>query len=618
MIDFIKKQAGKILAVFIALYVFLFSFLSFKKYYNFYYNGLDLSIFNQLFYNTVQGRWFEVTFNLNNYLADHFTPIVTLILPFYYLWPDPRNLLIIQTLILALCAWPIYLIAYKVLNNKLISLFISLLWLINFLLHNGNLFEFHLIPLAIFFILWIFYFYYTNNFRYFLLFFVLALLVREDISLILLGFLPLSIIDKRSFKWLITSLFSIVYFLLSLQIISLFNFGESNKFLLYYSWLGGDSLSSILLAWLSHPIIFISHIFNFSNLFNFLVILLSLGLISLIACRYLWLLFFPLAQLLLTSQGLSNSVFNMHYGLLFLPALFISFIFAVYKIVNREKFLFSKLIYSNIKLFILLLIVTALYFSYFLSPFKNVLLLKNNTNYQNIVSDFISLIPQDSDLVVSSTLAPSLSSREGIYFLEPSYLSKTQFYLHDFTFPEVDYILIDTEDILEVLSYYYQRQNYFNTTFSELRVPGDFRERLEDYNLIKAHNNLLLWQHKKFNNAINLPLYSFEDNLNYDSKYIIGEDYNTLILNYKKTQDNNYLIRFYSNNYYYDVPLYYGLYFDLAELDNVSNLYYYLDKDIYSYQIFTWRGEAKLGELRAVSLDLNLTSVTDIIYLDDL
>jgi len=617
MIAFIQRQASKILIFFILAYSVIFSFLSFKKYYNFYYNGLDLSIFNQLFYNTIHGQWFQITFNFNNFLAEHFSPIIFLLLPVYSVWPDPKNLLIIQSVILALGAWPVYVISLRVLTNKLIALSISLLWLINFLLHNGNLFEWHFMPLAIFFILWAFYFYYIKKFKYFILFFILALLVREDISFVLLGFLPLAIIDKRSFKWIISPVFTILYFLISLKIISFFSGGDTNKFLLYYGWLGGENLISIILAWLTHPIEFIKHILNYHNLFNLLLIFLSLGLVPLIAYRYLWLLVFPLAQFLLSSQGLSSSVFNMHYGLLFLPALFIALIFSISKIKNKDKFLFSKIIYSNSKLFLLLFIFTVIYFSGFLSPAKNVLLAQNNPLHKDYLRDLSSLISKEDSLVVSSSLAPHFSSRQEIYFLEPSYLSKTQFYLHDFKFPEVDYILIDTEDMLEILSYYNQRKEFFTHQFPDANVPEDFRNRLADYNLIRVDHNLLLFQHQKLGSDINLLLYEFEDAPIDNNNLLLSSDFkdNVLKLDYKKVKDNNYLIRFYTNDNYYDVPLDYGLYPMVDWPATLASFHYYLNSDVYAYQLFMWQGEAKLGHLREVTLDLTLEPMTNVIYL---
>ena len=139
MLKIIKKHSNKILWVSIIIYILLFSFLSLKKYYAFGYNAFDLAIFNQVFFNTAEGRWFDMTINLNSYLADHFTPIIFLLLPIYKLIPRPETLLILQTVILALSAWPLYKISEYISKDSLISLVVAILWLVNPFIHNVNI-----------------------------------------------------------------------------------------------------------------------------------------------------------------------------------------------------------------------------------------------------------------------------------------------------------------------------------------------------------------------------------------------------------------------------------------------------------------------------------------------
>src|SRR4030042_6270726 len=107
----LKNQ--KILWWAIIVYFVIFSAICIWKYFQFGYNGLDLAIFNQVFYNSASGNLFHFTIHPQSYLGDHFEPVLLLILPFYYFFQHPISLLVLQTLILALTAWPIYLIAKK-------------------------------------------------------------------------------------------------------------------------------------------------------------------------------------------------------------------------------------------------------------------------------------------------------------------------------------------------------------------------------------------------------------------------------------------------------------------------------------------------------------------------
>ncbi len=73
--QFVIKHPRIILAVFLFIYIVLFIFLSLKKYYGFSYNANDLSIFNQVFFNSVNGRLFVSSINLELFIRAHFTPI---------------------------------------------------------------------------------------------------------------------------------------------------------------------------------------------------------------------------------------------------------------------------------------------------------------------------------------------------------------------------------------------------------------------------------------------------------------------------------------------------------------------------------------------------------------
>src|SRR3989344_7812119 len=87
-----------ILGIAIALYCALFIFLTLWKYYHFYYDNLDLAIFNNVFFNTLRGNFFAATIHPPTYLGDHFSPFIFLLIPFYALKPGPEILLILETL----------------------------------------------------------------------------------------------------------------------------------------------------------------------------------------------------------------------------------------------------------------------------------------------------------------------------------------------------------------------------------------------------------------------------------------------------------------------------------------------------------------------------------------
>src|SRR3989344_3060964 len=200
ILNFLNRNQVKLLIIAASAYFIVFSLICILKYLQFGYNGLDLAIFNQVFFNSSEGNLFQFTIHPGSYLGDHFELIILLLLPVYLVFQHPLTLLILQTLILAMAAWPIYLIARSVLAKPW-PLIISLIWLANPFVQNINLFEFHILPFAIFLLLFAFYFYQQNNFKAFLLFSFLSLLVREDVALVVFMFSLLSLLDKKGCKW---------------------------------------------------------------------------------------------------------------------------------------------------------------------------------------------------------------------------------------------------------------------------------------------------------------------------------------------------------------------------------------------------------------------------------
>src|SRR5438132_10095971 len=111
----IRRQAIRfephIVAAVALTYFVLYSVLSVLRHMTYHSFGPDLGIFDQVFWNTTRGRFFESTMSLvqaqpHSYLGDHFSPVYLLLVPFYALIPRPETLLVIQTLFLALGVWP--------------------------------------------------------------------------------------------------------------------------------------------------------------------------------------------------------------------------------------------------------------------------------------------------------------------------------------------------------------------------------------------------------------------------------------------------------------------------------------------------------------------------------
>ena len=359
IINFIDIHPFWLLSAGIAVYVIVFISLSFWKYDNFSYNALDLGIYTQVFESFRSGNHWYSSIQQSSYLGGHFEPFILVLLPFYLLIPHPKTLLVLQTIFLALSTIPIFFIARTIFqqttNYKLqttsLSLGIAFFYLLNPLVHNINLFEFHLLPFSLIFIFSAAYFYIKLNYSLqttclagrrapyklyyflFLFFSFLALLTREDVSLIIFMFGALALIERRRWYWIISPMvLGTWWFLLSMKIISAFNTEGSYKFLVYYNWLSQ-----------ANPIQFIIHILgtidNWVMVLGFLLVFLFLPIFKI---RFLILASPPFLQFALVNGGSGGTIFTTHYAAYFLPALFLASIFGVKQLADYMRIDYFK------------------------------------------------------------------------------------------------------------------------------------------------------------------------------------------------------------------------------------------------------------------------------------
>jgi uncharacterized membrane protein len=83
-----------------------------QRYARFDAGGFDLGIFDQVVWHYAH---FQVPASsikdLANIWGDHFSPILAVLAPLYWIWDDPRTLLLAQAVLLAAAAWPIFMYA---------------------------------------------------------------------------------------------------------------------------------------------------------------------------------------------------------------------------------------------------------------------------------------------------------------------------------------------------------------------------------------------------------------------------------------------------------------------------------------------------------------------------
>lgn len=514
---FIRRRSFPLLLIFIIIYILIFIVLCLVKYKTFAYNGIDLAIYNQVFYNSSLGDLFRFTIHPHLYLGDHFEPFILILLPFYFILRFPIILLILQTISIGLCAWPIYLITKNKLGVSWALLF-SVIFLLNPFIQNANIFEFHLLSFAILFLLFTFYFYQKNNFLLFFIFSFLSLLIREDVSLVILMFGILSLFDKRSIRWIVTPIIlGGIWLIISYQLISFFNPDNNYKFFVYYSWLGSTP-NEMVKSIVTHPLLIIQHLFTLQNLILIFAFLIPFAFLPIFALRYLIPAVLVALQLFLS--GFGDLIFKTHYHSLITPFLFIASVYGFYYLTKSDKsrtFPEYPTVYrddeevSNISfqqglkprwkvrdkisrlknyilkqktIFIIFFVISIIYSSLTLGPLLPMLAkiwsYPAQLDENQLKHEFSAEVSQNFPVVASFQFLPVLSSRTHLYSLHYAFLGKKQYSTEDYYLPE------DTQEMLfdfnDFIIYQIQSQNI--KIYEEQYSTGDERIR----NIIKSGN----------------------------------------------------------------------------------------------------------------------------------
>jgi len=254
------RSQGWLAGAFAALYLLTYATLAVLRHQSYHSFGFDLGVFDQAFWNTIHGHQFESTMTLgqalpHSHFGDHFSPALWLIVPFYLAYPHPETLLVIQTVALALGAWPVYLLAKLKLPDGYPFLWV-LVYLLFVPLAYINLYDFHEITLAVAPLGFALFFIESGRRAWFLLFLLFTFFVKEEMGLIGAAFGAYVLLGKRDWKLGLGVLVgSLAMFEFTIQYaIPYFAGGSEYKYLkLRYADVGGSPLG-ILRTLVTDPI----------------------------------------------------------------------------------------------------------------------------------------------------------------------------------------------------------------------------------------------------------------------------------------------------------------------------------------------------------------------------
>jgi uncharacterized membrane protein/pimeloyl-ACP methyl ester carboxylesterase len=407
------------------LFIVYFTVAGFLRYENYNTGRFDLGNMDQAVWNTIHGRIFQVTdpngTSEISRLAFHADFILVLLAPLYLIWSNPKMLILIQVLIVALGAIFTYLLGIHLTKNKLFSLILSICFMLYPATQYALLYDFHPVVLSITFLLATFYCFIKKKYLFFLFFAILSGLTKEEVwSIIAIFGLVIAFRSFYKQKHLLIREFvfgavvflssGFIFYELIWRIIPLVR-GSEHFALTYFSDFG-TTPSGIFLSVFLNPLKTLMNIYKNGSINYLFQIFFPLGFVSIFS---LPILIFASPDILINT--LSNNV-QLHqiyyqYSSTITPFIFISAIFGVRFLIKRFKFIS----YGNIAVY---LIFMTLISQYYLGPMPgskkpNIDMFIKQLSYSTEIDNFLNDIPTRYSIAATNNLGSHLSRRRNIF-----------------------------------------------------------------------------------------------------------------------------------------------------------------------------------------------------------
>ncbi len=411
-------------------YIVILSTITILKHNVFLTSGFDLGLLNQAFSTTLSnGKLFYETGDLSfnpggSFFGVHFSPILFLLLPFYAIYPHVENLLVMQTVILALGAFPVYWMTRDRFSKK-IGVLASIIYFIYPPLFLLNLNDIHLEPFTSTFFIFAVYYMEKEEWKKTAVFSVLAMLTLEFAPIIgvFVAFYGLWLLLTKKFKnkvrarkyIIATVIVSILLFLIALQSKGAFNTYTSPLPTPFHHLLTDPS---------SALDIFRS---DWGTKMLYLINLLApLAFLPLLAPEPLIMALPWILASFVTNTTAYYSVYFQYTGLV-IPFIFL----ALPKALERLK------IQKPHRMFYVLILSTIILSSYLPSvqeaPWNNKL--PTTSERTDLIHQILPLIPADASILTQNDIFPHVSDRPNAYMYLPN----------SSDIPTTDFILVDVD-----------------------------------------------------------------------------------------------------------------------------------------------------------------------------
>lgn len=403
-----SRYSFLLIIVIVCFAAVLFSWISIVKHLNIQSSVGDLGIYEELIFNISTGDFSDFARYVRQHM--HFDVIVFFIAPVYRIFGQSTEfLLTLQSIVLAGCAIPVYLIAKHELISDVAAFLLALTFLLFPPLHWVYHFDFHssaFMPLPL---LIAFYATRTKRWKIYTLFSILAMLCKEEVSLTISA-LGIYLFLNREYKaGFLTFLFGTIGFIfITSLLIPMIRGGE------YYSVIAreyaafGNSTSEVIANILTNPIKVFSVISIEQKAAYVAYLLIPLMFLPLFGRTSLIIAIPSLATALLASSE-APTLPNYHYVAAVIPWLIISSVFGIKHLTQLIQNKFPSVSLEFTALFVALCtflsgaVTTFTPWSYNISRDKFIVQPKIQT-----LNRLISLVPDKAKVLSSNLIGPHL------------------------------------------------------------------------------------------------------------------------------------------------------------------------------------------------------------------
>ena len=325
----------RVVAIGVAVYAASFLFVTLTRHWTFKTHALDLAYYVQLTWNLARGAGARVSLPEMNAWGDHFSPIMYLFVPAFWIFPGPAVLLVAQSIALGLGAIAVFGIAARWLGDERPAAVFAVLYLIHPSLHGINVRDFHSAALTIPLLLAAIYFVEAERPWLYWGSVLLILATREDAAIAVVGLGLWLAVTRRRWRWgVVTALGAFSLLVVDTRWLIPYFRGEPYPHLGRYAHLG-RSVPEIIGTLLLHPWRVLTGVLTEKRLIYLGAMLAPLAFLPLLAPEVLVGLAPPLVENLL---GQDPILFNhrTQYQSFILPFLFAAAIAGYDRLARRR------------------------------------------------------------------------------------------------------------------------------------------------------------------------------------------------------------------------------------------------------------------------------------------